>query len=86
MKNGFLCIGYLENRIGRKLHLADFTEAPVNDPDHSWNIRRLRSRPLRGLAAYQLIDDAVGLNELARHLAPPAAGLRYRLRWDRFGR
>lgn len=29
--NGMLCIGCLENRIGRKLNRNDFMDAPVND-------------------------------------------------------
>jgi hypothetical protein len=28
----YLCIGCLEQRIGRKLHFADFTDVPVNHP------------------------------------------------------
>jgi hypothetical protein len=31
-RRGFLCIGCLERRIGRKLTPADFTKAPVNNP------------------------------------------------------
>jgi hypothetical protein len=46
----YLCIGCLERRIGRKLHFADFIDVTVNDPDHPWHTRRLRSRLLRGLA------------------------------------
>jgi len=30
-----LCIGCLEQRIGRTLMASDFTDAPVNDPNHS---------------------------------------------------
>lgn len=29
--DGYLCIGCLERRLGRKLHRADFTSASVND-------------------------------------------------------
>jgi hypothetical protein len=29
-----LCIGCLEQRIGRTLMASDFTDAPVNDPNH----------------------------------------------------
>jgi hypothetical protein len=50
--SGYLCIGCLEKRVGRKLHFADFTGAPINDPDHPWNTRRLRSRILRGFALF----------------------------------
>jgi hypothetical protein len=47
MNDGFLCIACLESRIGRRLTFADFPDVPVNDPDHPWNTRRLRSRLLR---------------------------------------
>jgi hypothetical protein len=43
MKRGFLCIGCLEKRIGRRLRSADFTDAPVNN-SHPWNTARLRDR------------------------------------------
>jgi hypothetical protein len=32
-----LCIGCLENRIGRTLRASDFTDAPINSLDHDWN-------------------------------------------------
>jgi hypothetical protein len=45
---GFLCIGCLENRLGRELTAADFTSAPVNNPHwwrHSWrHSERLENR------------------------------------------
>lgn len=44
MKEGFLCIGCLETRIGRRLTPRDFTNAPINDPDDPWNTPRLASR------------------------------------------
>jgi hypothetical protein len=40
----YLCIGCLENRIGRRLRANDFTGAPVNDPDDPWKTPRLRLR------------------------------------------
>jgi hypothetical protein len=43
---GFLCIGCLEERIGRQLGPADFASVPVNT-DHPLHTPRLRSR-LRG--------------------------------------
>jgi hypothetical protein len=43
MAGGFLCVGCLESRIGRMLTPADFTAAPINDPD-SWDTSRLASR------------------------------------------
>jgi hypothetical protein len=41
--NGMLCIGCLENRIGRRLIPDDFTDAPVNQP-HRSNSKRLAAR------------------------------------------
>jgi hypothetical protein len=54
---GFLCIGCLEVRVGRRLTRSDFTDAPVNDlrmsdmPRYAWTYRtpRLVAR-LRGEA------------------------------------
>jgi hypothetical protein len=34
--HGFLCIGCLETRLGRRLHCADFTDAPINSLDARW--------------------------------------------------
>jgi hypothetical protein len=45
----FLCIGCLENRIGRLLCAQDFTDAPINDPDDPWATPRIRSRLQSGL-------------------------------------
>jgi hypothetical protein len=53
MTDGFLCVGCLENRIGRKLKPSDFSEAPVNDPD-SWDTPRLADR--KGALTF---DDSV---------------------------
>ena len=44
MDSGFLCIGCLERRIGRRLGPADFTDYPINDPTDPWNTPRLASR------------------------------------------
>jgi hypothetical protein len=49
MKDGFLCIGCLETRIGRKLKPKDFTAALINRLGHPWHTPRLESR-LRGAA------------------------------------
>jgi hypothetical protein len=46
----FLCIGCLENRIGRLLCAQDFTYAPINDPNDPWATPRIRSRLRSGLA------------------------------------
>jgi hypothetical protein len=39
-----LCIGCLENRIGRTLMACDFTDCEVNDPTDETNSKRLRAR------------------------------------------
>jgi len=41
---GFLCIGCLERRLGRRLRPADFTDAPVNNPADRWATPRLADR------------------------------------------
>lgn len=55
VSNGFLCIGCLQQRIGRLLTAADFTRARVNDPQHPWNTEQLAAalqrRPLQRPAA-----------------------------------
>lgn len=43
-KLGYLCIGCLEARLGRRLRPKDFTSAPVNSPDWPRHSERLRSR------------------------------------------
>lgn len=55
MGDGYLCIGCLERRLGRTLHRADFTSAPVNDPADidprycwSWRSARLIDRLTEG--------------------------------------
>ena len=49
--SGFLCIGCLETRIGRKLRRADFTSARINDPDKPNASARLRLRLRKRKAA-----------------------------------
>ena len=39
-----LCIGCLEDRIGRRLKSTDFTDAPINDPKPGYHSERLLSR------------------------------------------
>jgi hypothetical protein len=39
-----LCIGCLEQRLGRTLTAAEFTAAPCNDPNQRWISERLRDR------------------------------------------
>ena len=43
-KNGMLCIGCLENRLGRMLKRSDFTDASINNPKHSKQSLRLKNR------------------------------------------
>ncbi len=43
MTSGFLCIGCLEHRIGRRLRPGDFPAYPVNNP-HPWDTTRLSAR------------------------------------------
>jgi hypothetical protein len=47
---GYLCIGCLEERLGRRLNRDDFPDYPVNDPLRGWNSDRLLDR-LLGLEA-----------------------------------
>lgn len=42
---GMICIGCLEQRLGRQLTAADFTAAPINTPD-TWTSARLKDRLL----------------------------------------
>lgn len=44
---GMLCIGCLEDRIGRRLTSADFTDYPINRDTTEYRSPRLRTR-LRG--------------------------------------
>jgi hypothetical protein len=44
-KDGKLCIGCLERRLGRRLQPNDFTDVPVNEPGRGKS-RRLNSRLL----------------------------------------
>ncbi len=46
MEQGFLCVGCLENRIGRELDSFDFTSAPCNYA-HPWDTPRLADRKAR---------------------------------------
>jgi hypothetical protein len=43
-KQGFLCIGCLETRLGRQLCADDFTGYPVNNPRCRSHSQRLRDR------------------------------------------
>jgi hypothetical protein len=44
--NGMLCIGCLEDLIGRRLTPDDFTDVPINNQPLNWNLKsnRLASR------------------------------------------
>jgi hypothetical protein len=41
----FLCVGCIEQRLGRQLTAEDFTGAPINDAD-PWDTPRLAARKL----------------------------------------
>lgn len=43
---GFLCVGCLEQRIGRALEAADFTDVPINGVD-SWDTAALAAAKQR---------------------------------------
>lgn len=43
-KRGMLCIGCLEERMGRKLNAADFTDYPINRNPDQYRSSRLRNR------------------------------------------
>jgi len=45
-----LCIGCLEERLGRSLTRQDFTDAPINDPDDCHKSLRLRVRLKRDVS------------------------------------
>ena len=47
----YLCIGCLENRLGRQLTAADFTGADVNSLDGSHRSERLTARLIDGVRA-----------------------------------
>jgi hypothetical protein len=44
----YLCVGCLEERLGRVLTRADFTDAPINEPD-PWDTPRLADRKCSGV-------------------------------------
>jgi hypothetical protein len=46
MQKGYLCIGCLEQRLGRTLTADDFADLPVNEP-HLLETRRITSRKMR---------------------------------------
>jgi len=46
-----LCIGCLENRLGRKLMHADFTRSPINNPTKRFMSERLCDRVTRRAAS-----------------------------------
>lgn len=52
-KRGMLCIGCLEDRVGRLLTKDDFTDAPVNSPGLMMQSARLLNR-LTGMPQEQL--------------------------------
>jgi hypothetical protein len=52
---GYICIGYLEKRLGRLLTPRDFTAVPINDLDDPWKSERLVAR-IRGRSRMQTCD------------------------------
>ena len=42
--SGMLCIGCVEDRLGRQLTASDFTDAPVNDGPMIFKSKRLAAR------------------------------------------
>lgn len=50
-KEGMLCIGCLEKRLGRELRPEDFPKVTINDPKYSSQSDRLRARVVGGLPA-----------------------------------
>lgn len=44
LPDGMLCVGCLENRIGRRLTPADFTDAPINSEDASDRLKNRQGR------------------------------------------
>ena len=47
MKDGFLCIGCLEARIGRKLEPRDFANVYGSDPELPWHSPKTQESPNR---------------------------------------
>lgn len=60
---GFLCIGCLEDRLGRRLTAADFTAAHINSLDPKWDRYAWSNRTGRLVA--RLGDGAVPPGQLA---------------------
>jgi hypothetical protein len=56
MRQGFLCIGCLETRLGRQLVAGDFKDVPINWDTH-WNIPGYQHVPrLRSLRLQNRLD------------------------------
>jgi hypothetical protein len=55
-----LCIGCLEERIGRTLVTCDFTDAPVNHPNDEWMSDRLYDRLTTWPLQLEMFPDVVG--------------------------
>jgi hypothetical protein len=43
-EDGFLCVGCIEERLGRQLNKKDFTDYPINDINSWKKSERLKSR------------------------------------------
>lgn len=44
--SGYICVGCLESRLGRRLRGRDFIDVAANDPTNPWHTARLASRLL----------------------------------------
>jgi len=79
-----LCIGCLEERLGRTLMACDFTDAPVNDPAQENISQRMRDR----LTAKQVAIDGESIFDLlaARMIEnlPPDQREALWLSWERY--
>jgi hypothetical protein len=74
-ENGWLCVGCLEDRLGRELEPADFTQLPVNDDEETDSVRlRLakgsgrRTEALYDLGAIAVVDLGVAPDLAASRL------------------
>jgi hypothetical protein len=47
IRDGFLCVGCLERRLGRSLAPDDFPDLPINEPGDPWDTPRLAARKAR---------------------------------------
>jgi RNA polymerase sigma-32 factor len=74
---GYLCIGCLEDRIGRKLTPVDFTDALCNSPKRAGNVMSLRLRARVGAPPWwhAIFSKAIDFESLPVELRLLALGL-----------